>query len=196
MFCQSCGTKNPENGRYCINCGQALNGISQNAIPGTPSAFPDGYSSFPIPNHYASFWKRVGASLIDTLIMMVSGAIIGGIFGFFLGIFMTLAGFSTSAINSAATPIGYLLGILLNWLYFAIMESSSQQASLGKMALGIKVTDMNGQRIGFGKATARFFVKILFSGGLTLGIGYIMAAFTQKTQTLHDKVAGTLVLNK
>ncbi len=196
MFCQSCGTKNPENGSYCINCGQSLIGLSQNPISGTLSASPLGYSTFPIPNHYAGFLKRVGASLIDTVIMVVGGAIIGGIFGFFLGMLMTLAGISVSTINSTATILGYILGIILNWLYFAIMESSSRQASLGKMALGIIVTDMNGQRIGFGRATARFFVKTFVSGGLTLGIGYLMAAFTQKTQTFHDKVARTLVLNK
>ena len=78
------------------------------------------------------------------------------------------------------------------WLYFALMESSSKQATLGKMALGIRVTDVNGNRIGFGRATGRHFAKIL--SGLILGIGFLMAAFTEKKQALHDMIAGTLVV--
>jgi uncharacterized RDD family membrane protein YckC len=80
------------------------------------------------------------------------------------------------------------------WLYFALMESSSKQGTLGKMALSIVVTDVNGNRITFGRATGRYFGKIL--SGLILYIGYIMVAFTEKKQGLHDMIAGTLVVNK
>ena len=86
------------------------------------------------------------------------------------------------------------LWLAIQWLYFALMESSKNQATLGKMALGLRVTDLNGNRISFGKATGRYFGKILSS--MTLLIGYIMAAFTAKKQALHDFVAGTLVLSK
>jgi uncharacterized RDD family membrane protein YckC len=74
------------------------------------------------------------------------------------------------------------------------MESSARQATLGKMALGIVVTDLDGNRIGFGRATGRYFAKIL--SALILLIGFIMAAFTQKKQGLHDIIAGTLVVKK
>ncbi len=74
------------------------------------------------------------------------------------------------------------------------MESSSKQATLGKMALGIIVTDVNGERIGFGRATGRFFGKIV--SGMIFYIGYIMAGFTDRKQALHDMMAGTLVVNK
>jgi uncharacterized RDD family membrane protein YckC len=80
------------------------------------------------------------------------------------------------------------------WLYFALMESSSKQGTLGKMALSIMVTDVNGNRITFGRATGRYFGKFL--SGLILYIGYIMVAFTEKKQGLHDMIAGTLVVNK
>ncbi|MCI0556277.1 MAG: RDD family protein, partial [Anaerolineae bacterium] len=63
-----------------------------------------------------------------------------------------------------------------------------------KMALGIVVTDMNGNRISFGRATGRYFGKIL--SGLIIYIGYIMVAFTEKKQGLHDMMASCLVLNK
>jgi uncharacterized RDD family membrane protein YckC len=74
------------------------------------------------------------------------------------------------------------------------MESSSQQGTLGKMALGIKVTDMNGSRVSFGRATGRYFAKII--SGLTFSIGYIMAGFTQQKQALHDIIAGCLIINR
>ena len=102
-----------------------------------------------------------------------------------------------------AALVGTLLGVyfiivcmagVISWLYWSLMESSAKQATLGKMALGIKVTDLNGNRIGFGKATGRFFGKIL--SGIILDIGFIMAGFTEKKQGLHDMIAGTLVVMK
>ena len=81
---------------------------------------------------------------------------------------------------------------MVNWLYSALMESSAKQATVGKLALGIIVTDMEGRRIGFGKATGRHFAKFL--SALILGIGFIMVAFTQRKQGLHDILAGTLVI--
>jgi uncharacterized RDD family membrane protein YckC len=80
------------------------------------------------------------------------------------------------------------------WLYFAMMESSNKMATLGKMAIGIKVTDLNGNRISFGRATGRYFAKIL--SGMILMIGYIMAGFTEKKQALHDMIASCLVVMK
>jgi len=98
-----------------------------------------------------------------------------------------------------APLIGYLLfaGLVLavaEWLYFALMESSNRMATLGKMAIGIKVTDLNGNRVSFGRATGRYFARIL--SGMILMIGYIMAGFTQKKQALHDTMASCLVVLK
>jgi len=78
-----------------------------------------------------------------------------------------------------------------SWLYEAFMESSSYQATLGKMIFGMKVTDLNGNRISFGRATGRHFAKWL--SAMILGIGYIMVGFTERKQGLHDLLAGTLV---
>ncbi|MBI4809901.1 MAG: RDD family protein, partial [Ignavibacteriales bacterium] len=92
------------------------------------------------------------------------------------------------------TYIAMILTIIVGeWLYFALMESM-KGATLGKMALGIIVTDMKGNRISFGRATGRYYGKIISS--LTLSIGYIMAGFTQQKQALHDIIAGCLVINK
>ena len=86
------------------------------------------------------------------------------------------------------------VSIVINWLYYALMESSAKQGTLGKMACGIKVTDMEGKPITFGRASGRFFAKIL--SGIICAIGYIMAGFTEKKQALHDQIASTLVLRK
>ncbi|HEY4613324.1 MAG TPA: RDD family protein [Bacteroidota bacterium] len=152
---------------------------------------------------YAGFWKRFAAYLIDTLII---GCVLG-IFSLVFGIGLFSAIFSAdmasmSEDEAAAVAAGMVGGMIsfffmlsiAQWLYFALMESSSKQATLGKMALSIIVTDMNGNRISFGRATGRYFGKIL--SGLILSIGYIMAGFTEKKQALHDMIAGCLVVNK
>jgi uncharacterized RDD family membrane protein YckC len=122
---------------------------------------------------YAGFWKRFVAYLIDGIIL---GVVIGIL---------------TSQMDEA---VAGTIGAIIGWLYFAGMESSSRQATLGKSVLGIYVTDIDGNRISFLRATGRYFAKIL--SGLILGIGYIMAAFTARKQALHDMIASTLVLDR
>ena len=80
----------------------------------------------------------------------------------------------------------------VGWLYWAGLESSGLQATLGKRVVGLMVTDMAGQRISFGRATGRYFGKIL--SAMLFYVGFLMAAFTDKKQALHDMLAGTLVV--
>lgn len=143
---------------------------------------------------YAGFWLRFVAWFIDAIISGIAGAIVGGIVGFIIGLSMASSGSSTQQIEAIAGVMGQLLGIVIGWLYCAIMESSSTQATLGKMALGLRVTDMEGNRISFGRASGRHFAKIL--SGLILLIGYFMAGWTERKQGLHDMIANTLVLRK
>ncbi|MCS5420537.1 MULTISPECIES: RDD family protein [Psychrilyobacter] len=137
---------------------------------------------------YAGFWKRFGASFIDGFITFILGVITG----FIVGV-ITSTMSRTGAIG-AERIAGGITGFITGWIYFAAFESSTKQATLGKMALGIKVTDINGNRISFSKASGRYFGKIISI--LTLYIGFLMAAFTSKKQGLHDKMAGCLVVNK
>jgi len=81
---------------------------------------------------------------------------------------------------------------LVAWLYFALLESSSHQATVGKLACGLRVTDERGKRIGFGRATGRHFGMLLC--WLTLGVGFLMVAWTRRKQGLHDLLARTLVV--
>lgn len=137
-------------------------------------------------NRYAGFWIRFLAYIIDGIVVGIAGGIVGAIFGAVLG----AMGTDLKVISSIAR----LLGIVISWMYFALMESSANQGTVGKMALGIKVIDLNGERISFGKATGRYFGKIL--SALIILIGFIMAGFTAKKQALHDMIAGTLVVRK
>ncbi len=160
-------------------------------------------SSLPAP--YAGFWLRLVAYLIDSAIVTVAfGAIIAIVIAT-VGVSF-LRGFAPQAYDRAANPLlpTAMLGVILvllpvtiavTWIYFAAMESSAHQGTLGKMALGLLVTDLQGQRVSFGRATGRFFAKII-TGLIPFFIGYIMAGFTEKRQALHDMIAGCLVLKK
>lgn len=128
--------------------------------------------------NYAGFWIRFLATLIDGIVIAT-----------FVGIVVNLIGIG----GAQQASLSYSLFMLTaQWGYYSLMESSERQATLGKIVLGLRVTDLQGNRISFGKATARFFGKVL--SGLLLFIGYIMVAFTDKKQGLHDKLVSTLVL--
>jgi uncharacterized RDD family membrane protein YckC len=139
---------------------------------------------------YAGFWKRLAAYIIDALIMVIPMFIIGFIVSYF-AISSANTEMEMEAFLAGAKGITRIINIIVAWVYFAAMESSSKKGSLGKMALGIKVTDYNGEKISFGKATGRFFLKIL--SGIIFCIGFLMIGFTSKKQGLHDIMAGTLV---
>jgi uncharacterized RDD family membrane protein YckC len=133
---------------------------------------------------YAGFWRRVVAAILDGLVVSIVT----------VPLTLALGGGDDIGSNSGMyySPAASSISILLGWLYAALMESSSKQATLGKMAMGAIVTDLEGRRIGFGKATGRHFAKIL--SALILGIGFLMVAFTARKQGLHDILAGTLVM--
>ena len=139
-----------------------------------------------IPNStvYAGFWRRVAALLIDYLIALIPLFA----FGFIVGLTMGGNGFTGDDIAAVAN----ILGAVCFWLYFASMESSALQATVGKIALGIRVTDEHGARIGFGRATGRHFGK--FVSGIIFGIGFIIAGITARKQALHDMMAGCLIV--
>lgn len=145
---------------------------------------------------YAGFWKRTAAYLIDSFVLMVVIGILGAVFGV-LGVLSMASKGDPSAFSTGSLAfIGlfYVLEIVVMAGYFAVMHASGSQATLGKMAVGIKVTDENGQRIGIARGIGRFFATIVSS--LILLVGYLMAAFTDRKRALHDMIAGTLVVDR
>ena len=95
-------------------------------------------------------------------------------------------------LNPVFSILTGLVGALATAAYYLFMHSSSKQATLGKMAMGLKVTDLDGERIGVGKSFLRTIGS--FVSAVLLMVGYLMVAFTERKQGLHDKIAGTLVV--
>ena len=141
---------------------------------------------------HAGFWRRALAWLIDGLILSPV----------FVVLYLGITG--TSAVSLAMQPGGmvpfrvfpsvWFVWVLVPWLYYAFCECSAWQATPGKLALGLRVTDEYGRRIGFGRATGRFFGKFL--SGFILDIGYLLAGLTERKQALHDLMAGCCVVRK
>ncbi len=154
---------------------------------------------------YAGFWVRFLAWLIDNVVMGVGVVLILIPLIFLTGLRTVLDDFHPNEdMNDAGVfmLIGFVFvlataSLVVTWLYHALMESSEWQATLGKKALGLVVTDMAGQRVSFGRATGRHFAKIITNlASFGIGLGYVMAAFTEKKQALHDMLAGCLVLRR
>ncbi|MGB5765981.1 MAG: RDD family protein [Arenicellales bacterium] len=140
-----------------------------------------------IKKSYGGFWKRVIAYLIDAFIIAFPVTMI---FGTVIPQAMMT---DNVQVTSVAVSMPQVIMLVASWVYFAGLESSVWQATVGKKMLGMQVTDTSGERIDFIKATIRYFAKILSS--FILMIGFIMVAFTAKKQGLHDFIAGTLVEN-
>ena len=153
---------------------------------------------------YAGFWKRVAAYILDAIILYIPQLLIEKAFGGTAA----KAALQQAILDGAGNPDAMmaanahyygvmwpamLLILVMGILYFAICESSAWQGTVGKLALGIRVTDLEGRRISFAKAIGRYFAKIL--SAIILAIGFLMVAWTQRKQGLHDMICGTLVLN-
>jgi uncharacterized RDD family membrane protein YckC len=208
MYCSKCGANVPEGVAFCPACGQPIAGGAATLQP--PAAVSPTYAPPPPPPTwqapvaaptvgYAGFWLRFVALIIDFIIIYCVRALILLPFGIGMGMRGMFHGAQPQTpadfVPFFATIIRIaIISTILQWLYFSLMESSAWQATLGKKALGLTVTDLEGRRISFGRATGRYFAKIISS--LILFIGYIMAGFTEKKQALHDMIAGTLVLRK
>src|SRR5260370_22640395 len=203
---------------FCPNCGQAF-AVAASAlrtpIAGAPVAVPSGGGGAAIPAYagyaaaprveYAGFWVRFLAWLIDNVVMGVGVVLILIPLIFLTGLPGFIGEFHPNQeMNDAGVfmLIGFIFvlataSLVVTWLYHALMESSEWQATLGKRALGLVVTDMAGQRVSFGRATGRHFAKIITNlASFGIGLGYVMAAFTEKKQALHDMLAGCLVLRR
>lgn len=122
----------------------------------------------------AGFWLRFFAFVVDAIILSI-----------FNWLLLTLVG---------EGGVYHLVGGLVSWFYFATLESSAKQGTIGKQVFNLKVTDSSGNSISFWRATGRYFAKILSS--LILFIGYIMIGFTERKQGLHDLIANTLVTKR
>ncbi len=186
LFCTTCGAPMTEADRFCRKCGTPA--PSAGVVQPAPAAITP-QPAYVAATRYGSFWLRFIAVVIDAFIVeavVVTARILffgGGMIG------MRHMGWGFPVVGG----FGFGFGIIGGWLYEAFLMSSSYEATLGKMLFHLRVTDANGTRISFAQATLRHFAKYL--SGLILFIGYIMAAFTERRQALHDLIANTIVVS-
>ena len=149
-----------------------------------PPAWPDNSdaASAHTIHRYGGFWIRVVAALIDGIVLSIAFAVIGAVSG--------LDVFSSDPENFDFRA--FILQVAINWLYEALQTSSERGATLGKMAVGLRIVTEQGARVSFLRASGRYFAK--YVSALILGIGFLMVAFTDRKRGLHDMIAGTLVI--
>lgn len=206
MFCSKCGSNLTPGTAFCQVCGTAVPAAAIAPAPEglAPAITPGAVSPHwlpPVTRAYAGFWLRLVAHLIDALLLgAVGGAILVPMFFLTgLGGFLSAIGHNRepdpAVIASFVSSIALLaiVSVLGSWLYYAYFESSDWQGTVGKKVINVIVTDLEGNRISFGRASGRYFAKII-SGLIPLGIGYILAGVTEKKQALHDMIASCLVL--
>lgn len=217
MFCSKCGANLAPAAAFCPGCGTPVQATTTASARPVESAQPM-YSAAPVTagmagaapvsphwlptptRTYAGFWLRFVALIVDSLIISIVSSVL-----FFPLMGITGLGAALRGIRPdhqpdsaffvalfSALPLLIGVGVAVRWLYYAYCESSEWQATLGKKALNLVVTDLEGNRISFGRASGRFFAK--YVSMLTLCIGFILAGFTEKKQALHDMMAGCLVL--
>jgi uncharacterized RDD family membrane protein YckC len=205
VYCSKCGSEISPTTAFCSTCGQAISSMAP-AVPSLSPVDPNQYLPVVPASYggvaYAGFWLRFVAFLID-------GVVSGFLFLILLIplFILTGAGAALGRIGSgedigedvgAFLAFGFIIGFFaitigVRWLYYALSESSSWQATLGKRILNLTVTDMTGQPISFARASGRYFSKFV-TNLIPLAIGYILAGFTEKKQAIHDMIASCLVL--
>lgn len=153
-----------------------------------PSMIADSMSATPPLQQlqFAGLARRIAAFIPDFLIVSLVQLVV--CMPLFIAVHR-LGRFSETQLDYALTIVAFAIA----WLYNSGLEASPWQATVGKKLLGIQVVDLQGGRVGFWRASARFFAK-LFSA--LMFIGFIIIDFTPKKQGLHDIVAGCLVVRK
>ena len=197
MYCSKCGALMADGAIFCTACGQAFSTAAVIARPMNAQVVT-------APRvDYGGFWVRFLAYLIDGAVILIGICVVA-----IPLVFLTGLGAYLSQINPgedwnesgtwAIIVVVFLFAtasLVVTWLYHALMECSEWQATVGKKALGLVVTDMEGRRVSFWRATGRHFAKIV-TNMIPLLIGYIMVGFTDKKQALHDMIAGCLILRR
>jgi predicted Zn finger-like uncharacterized protein len=168
VACPSCKLMQPK-GTRCTQCGMALAARVES-------------------NPYAGFWLRVVASIIDSIALFAIQMVCALIFSFAGG----LLGNDLGGRENGVFGIIWLFTTVIGLAYYVVFTGACGQ-TLGKMALRIKVVRTDGSDIGYGRALLRE-VPAKFLSGLILGIGYLMVAFDERKQGLHDKIADSYVV--
>ncbi len=175
--CPACGEQIKAEAVKCKHCGEMLKGSGRRG-----------------GREYAGVWARFVASFVDGIILGIANFAMQFGLGIVMAAMMPQGRGEPNPIIILLALLAWIIQVVVMWLYYALQECGEHQATFGKRAMGIIVTDLDGQRLTFGRATGRHFAKIPSS--IICMIGYIMAAFTEKKQALHDMIAGALVVRR
>ena len=207
MFCQACGANVANGVAFCTSCGRPIVGYSVGQAGGAETAAMAAPASAGIAisaTNYAGFWLRLVAAILDNIVLIVPSVPL------FILMFASLVPEIAAArgnpmllMASMLPRIIFLVVVIvcMKWLYWALMESSGWQGTIGKKALGLYVTDMEGNRVSFGRASGRFWggrglAHVAGVGGLYYLVDCICAGVTERKQAVHDMIAGCLVMRK
>lgn len=172
-FCPKCGTRAADETALCGLCGHEYIAGAAARRGGAPSTVT-----------FGGFWRRCAAMLLDALILVFPGAII-----------RVMLGLSSTGFDDLESPNSVLAGsieLAVDALYAAVLLSSRAGATLGMQVMGLRMVTVDGRPVSFARALGRF-LAVIFTV-LSLGIGYLMQVFTRRRQTLHDLIAGTVVV--
>lgn len=188
--CASCGSERLADGRFCLFCGDLL------AEPGPHTTSSHGdrrrVSNISPDVEYAGFWPRFLAGAVNIALEALGALLITLAIDFVLQRFGRLFGIDRWDAKVFAGFVYIPILAVGSWLYCAFAESSSWRATVGKRLLGLQVTTAEGERISFGQATVRHFMKFLSFFCLT--IGFLMTLWTKRRQALHDMPCDVVVI--
>jgi uncharacterized RDD family membrane protein YckC len=198
VYCSKCGAQMADGAVFCSSCGQAFSAAAALAHPPMNLQFAAATPRV----EYGGFWLRFLAYLIDGAVITMGACLVAIPLVFLTGLGTLLSEIHPEEdFNDAGfwliLAVIFLfatVSLMVTWLYHAWMESSEWQATVGKKALSLVVTDMEGRRVSFWRATGRHFSKIV--SNMIYPFGHIMAGFTQQKQALHDMIAGCLILRR
>jgi uncharacterized RDD family membrane protein YckC len=199
MFCPKCAKETDASGKFCQWCGADIE-----SVPAKPVIVPEEAEGLEF-GMYAGLGRRFIAFIVDAILIFLIGIVTITFFSMTNGVKyayfivvqqapikdLTEAGTLDAALGPIIAALGMLI-IIIPWLYFAGFESSRGQATPGKVLMHIMVTDMEGNKPTFARATLRHFGK--FISALIIFIGFLMIGLTKKRQGLHDKIGSCLVL--
>lgn len=195
QVCNSCGNPALPDGKFCLFCGDVLTESPEKAlsIADLSNSNAESAAATRESPEYAGFWLRVWAGAIDVCIEAI-GALLFSILVYYAILLMIDPSYgltrATAAYVSGIAAIAFL--IIEAWLYCAFTESSSHRATLGKRIVGLQVVTASGDKLSFGQATVRHFMKFLSL--FTAAVGFMMAGWTKRRQALHDMPSDCVVI--
>ena len=188
-WCPACAKPIPGDARFCDGCGADLANPLANLITPLDATTPQDEAEL----RYASFWQRLAAHLIDQAALFAAAWFVGRPFGAMLGGFVFISG-SRPAWDVMSYVGALLVAAFTSFVFEVFWTSSHVQATPGKLALRLKVTDRHGKPLGLVHAFGRYLLKGVSSA--VFCIGFLIQPFTARKQALHDLLAGTLVVNR